>query len=146
MPVSGVIKLADANVWVAVCADGHTHHAQAREWFNAQPDSTCGMCRLTQMALLRHLTNAKIMGVNVQSQAQAWRSYDLLVNDPRVVWVEEPPGLEATFRRLTQSDSPSHARWTDAFLAAIALASQQQLVTFDQGFGRFAGLDLQVLQ
>jgi predicted nucleic acid-binding protein len=30
-------------------------------------------------------------------------------------------------------------------LAAFALEGQAQLVTFDQGFRRFAGLDLQVL-
>lgn len=145
MPVSGVIKLADTNVRVAVCADGHTHHARAKEWFNGQADSTCAMCRVTQMALLRHLTNPKIMGVNVQSQIQAWDSYDKLVNDPRVVWLHEPPALEGVFRGLTQAASPAHARWTDAFLAAFALTSQTQLVTFDQGFSGLAGLDLRVL-
>ena len=97
---------------------------------------------MTQLALLRHLTNAKIMGRFVQSQPDAWRNHDRLANDPRVVWLHEPAGLEAAFRGFTQSGSPAHERWTDAYLAAFALACAAQLVTFDRGFSRFAGLDL----
>jgi len=39
MPASGVIKPVDTNVW-----------------FEAQNDAICAFCRVTQMALLRHLT------------------------------------------------------------------------------------------
>ena len=38
----------------------HLHHPQAKTWFEVQGDASCGFCRVTQMALLRHLTNAKI--------------------------------------------------------------------------------------
>src|SRR5262245_28600844 len=68
-----------------------------------------------------------------------------LANDPRVFWLNEPAGLEAAFRSFTQSTSPAHERWTDGYLAAFAMASAAQLVTFDGGFGRFAGLDLLAL-
>ena len=60
MPASGGIKLADANVWLAVVFSDHLHHPQAKTWFEVQGDASCGFCRVTQMALLRHLTNAKI--------------------------------------------------------------------------------------
>jgi len=50
------------------------------------------------MALLRHLTNAKIMGSFVQSQQDAWTNYDKLASDPRVVFLSEPPALETAFR------------------------------------------------
>ena len=145
MPASGVIKLADANVWLAIAYSDHQHHAGAKAWFDAQAEGVCGFCRVTQMALLRHLTNSKIMGKFVQSQQDAWRNYDKLVNDPRVVFVGEPTTLEVTFRNFTQTASPSHGVWTDAYLAAFAIALQALLVTFDQGFDRFAGLDLVVL-
>jgi uncharacterized protein len=59
MPASGGIKLADANVWLAVAFSDHGHHATARTWFEAQADDSCAICRVTQMALLRHLTNSK---------------------------------------------------------------------------------------
>lgn len=97
------------------------------------------------MALLRHLTNSKIMGAFVQSQQDAWTHYDKFAHDPRVIFLDEPPGLETAFRSLARASSPSHGLWTDAYLASFAIQSQAQLVTFDQGFSRFAGLDLLVL-
>ncbi len=142
MPVSGVIKLADANVWLALAFSDHQHHAKAAAWFDTLPEGATAFCRVTQMALLRHLTNTKIMGLFVQSQQDAWKNYDRLANDPRVAWLNEPAGLEAAFRSFAQSNSPAHAHWTDAYLAAFARASAAQLVTFDQGFTRFVGLDL----
>lgn len=145
MPASGGTKLADANVWLAVAFSDHLHHAKARVWFEAQSDATCGFCRVTQMALLRHLTNSRIMGQFVQSQQDAWRNYDKLASDPRVVFLTEPSTPETAFRNFTQATSPSHALWTDAFLAAFAIESRAQFVTFDQGFGRYARLDLLVL-
>jgi len=81
----------------------------------------------------------------VQSQEEAWRNYDKLANDPRVLFLAEPLTVETSFRNFTQATSPSHAGWTDAFLAALAIERRAQLVTFDQGFRRFSGLDLLVL-
>lgn len=98
------------------------------------------------MALLRHLTNSKIMGRFVQSQQDAWKNYDQLANDPRVILLAEPAALETRFRNFTQATSPSHALWTDAYLAAFALECQAQFVTFDQGFVRLADLHLLVLR
>jgi toxin-antitoxin system PIN domain toxin len=139
------IKIADANVWLALAFSDHVHHASAQQWFDTQPEGACAFCRLTQMALLRHLTNAKIMGKFVQSQQQAWAAYDVLAKDPRVVFLSDPPGVEAEFRSLSQSASPAHQRWTDAYLAAMAKLSAAQLVAFDRGFKAFADLDFALL-
>ena len=145
MPASGRIKLADANVWLAVVFSDHLHHGKAKAWFDAEGEDSCAFCRLTQMALLRHLTNSKIMGAFVQSQQDAWKNYDKLATDPRVIFVAEPAALETRFLSFTQATSPSHGLWTDAYLSAFALETQAQLVTFDQGFSRFSGLDLLAL-
>ena len=145
MPAPGTIKLADANVWLAIAFSDHAHHAAAKNWFDQQDNHACVFCRITQMALLRHLTNAKIMGPFVQSQREAWSIYDKLLADARVTLLSEPPTLEAAFRGLSQAESPSHALWTDAYLAALAIETQSQLVTFDQGFSRFTSLDLLTL-
>jgi len=133
--------LADANVWLALAYSDHLHHAKAKAWFDAQSENSCAFCRVTQLALLRHLTNSKIMGQFVQSQHDAWKSFDRLVEDPRVILVAEPLVLEGVFRGFTQAFSPSHALWTDAYLAAFAIASTAQLVTFDQSFSQFSGLN-----
>jgi len=145
MPAPGEIKLVDANVWLAIAYSDHVHHVTATKWFDQQGDEACAFCRITQMALLRHLTNAQIMGEFVQSQKEAWRIYDTLLQDPRVTVLREPATTENLFRKLTQSNSPSHRAWTDAYLAAFALSTLSQLVSFDQGFKRVPNLDLVVL-
>jgi predicted nucleic acid-binding protein len=93
MPASG-IKLADSNVWLALVFSDHHHHTRAKQWFDVQQDGSVAFCRITQLALLRHLTNSSIMSKFVQSQQAAWETYDTLSSDPRVIFVEERPGLE----------------------------------------------------
>lgn len=144
MPASG-IKLLDANVWLALAADGHSHHSAAKTWFHAQADQSCAICRITQLALLRHLTNSKIMAENVQTQVESWKVCDVLLSDSRVVFLDEPANLEFEFRQLTQGKTPQHRVWTDAYLAAFSRAGGCTMVTFDDGFRRFAGLDLLLL-
>jgi toxin-antitoxin system PIN domain toxin len=145
MPVSG-ISLVDANVWLALAVDGHVHHAAVSNWFDGQTEDTCAFCRITQLALLRHLTNPKIMGeANVQTQVEAWQVFDALVADPRVVFLDEPPGLTAVFKSLTQLPRPAHKRWSDAFLAAIAMGFGLGVVTLDADLTSFPGLSVTLL-
>jgi toxin-antitoxin system PIN domain toxin len=144
MPAFG-IKLADANVWLALSFTDHVHHFRTKAWFSTQLEGSSAFCRVTQMALLRHLTNAKIMGRFVLSQQQAWQAYDDLTADPRVTFLTEPAGLVVEFRNVTQSSSPSHDRWTDAYLAAFAKLYSAQLVTFDRGFASYPGLNVELL-
>lgn len=145
MPVSGAISLVDANVWLALVFSDHQHHAKARDWFDTQAEESSAFCRVTQMALLRHLTNTNIMGAFVQSQQQAWEHFEKLTRDPRVCFADEPAGLVEKFREFTQLDAPAHSLWTDAYLAAFACVRGAQMVTFDQGFRRFAGLALLII-
>ena len=145
MPASGVINLVDANVWLALSFSDHLHHTVAKNWFDAEANGTCAFCRVTEMALLRHLTNAKIMGKFVKNQREAWSVYDSLTQDPRVLFLLEPSSLQTAFREFSNSTSPSHSNWTDAYLAAFAKTAQSQVVTFDRGFSRFPGLGLMIL-
>lgn len=141
MPASGT-KLLDANVWLALAFSDHVHHARAKAWFDGIGDESCAFCRITQMALLRHLTNPKIMGAAVQTQQQAWASYEALAADPRVLFLMEPLDLEIRFHALTQDASPSHGQWTDAYLASFAMVRDFEFVTLDKRFRPAAGLKL----
>ncbi|MEW6302802.1 MAG: TA system VapC family ribonuclease toxin [Verrucomicrobiota bacterium] len=136
----------DANVWLALAFSDHVHHAKAVSWFATQPEQSCAFCRVTQMALLRHLTNTHIMGRFVQTQAAAWQTFDSFATDPRSAFLSEPDGVETRFRNLTQAASPGHGRWTDAYLAALAIESNVGLVTLDKGFVSCEGLMLELLQ
>jgi uncharacterized protein len=140
MPVSG-ISLVDANVWLAIAVDGHIHHIVASNWFDEQSEDTCAFCRITQLALLRHLTNPKIMGAaNVQTQVEAWRAFEALAADPRVLYLDEPPGLTSIFKSLTQLPRPAHKRWSDAFVATFAMGFGVGVVTLDADLTSFPGL------
>jgi hypothetical protein len=51
--------------------------------------------------LLRLLTADAVMGNDaVLSQAQAWRAYDRLSSDERILFLEEPSTMEANFPSL----------------------------------------------
>jgi toxin-antitoxin system PIN domain toxin len=110
MPASGATNLLDANVWLALAFSDHQHHASAKSWFDGQAEQSCAFCRVSQMALLRHLTNSRIMGRFVQTQATAWQTCERFLGDPRVAFLVEPPDLDAAFRRLSSADTPSHER------------------------------------
>ena len=124
----------DINVWVALTYEGHAHHRTAAMWFETlTPDVSLVFCRLTQLGLLRLLTTAAVMGDEVMTQPQAWGAYDRWHHDPRVEFVDEPPGIEARFRSLTRLRQPATKDWADSYLAAFATLGQLTFVTFDRG-------------
>jgi predicted nucleic acid-binding protein len=58
---------------------------------------------------------------------------------------EEPGGLEPRWKELARRDDASPKLWTDAYLAAFALAAGCRMVTTDADYRQFAGLDLLLL-
>jgi len=126
----------DVNVWLALAYERHAHHLAARNWFQAlERDARLFFCRFTQIGFLRLLTNEAVMGRDeVMGQAQAWEAYDRWIEDPRVLFIEEPWDLEPSFRSMSQSQRPAPKDWADSYLAAFAKISEMTLVTFDQAF------------
>ena len=143
MPSS--VDLLDANVWLALAAEAHTHHQQAKAYWEEQAAPTTAFCRVTQMAFLRLLTNRAVMGSHTLSPSEAWaKSADFLAL-PEVQLLEEPPGLEEAWARFAGSGRSSPNVWTDAYLAAFASSGGMRLVSFDKGFSTFQGLDRLIL-
>src|SRR5258707_3959958 len=126
----------DVNVWVALTYGGHEHHDVARTWFDAlDPDVRVCYCRFTQISLLRLLTTAAVMRTDeVMTQVEAWAAYEHWKEDDRVLFLEEPPNVEASFRALTRQPHPNAKNSADAYLAAFATVLGMQLVTFDRAF------------
>jgi toxin-antitoxin system PIN domain toxin len=145
MPQLGEIKLLDANVWLALAFSDHAFHSVAAGWFDRQTDGSCAFCRITQLALLRFLTNSKIMGAFVQTQQQAWATYDRYIGDPRILFLPEPAEISDEFRKFTQKASPSNDLWTDAYLAGFAVAEGLTISTFDADFQKFGRLKFELL-
>jgi uncharacterized protein len=144
MPAPGIsdTALVDVNVWLALVYDGHVHHLAAASWFEQEDGKSAAFCRITQLGLLRLLTNRVVMDRFTLNQREAWKYYGRLCLDDRVVFLDESPLLEPVFRRLTRSSKAELGTWTDAYLAAFAIAAQVSFVTFDRGFSRYEQLRL----
>jgi predicted nucleic acid-binding protein len=91
---------------------------------------------MSQLSLLRLLTNASAMGEDVVSQAEAWRIYDLFFENGRTFLADEPKGLEEILRARTMRPQSSTKEWADAYLAAFAEAAGLRFVTFDRALAK----------
>ncbi len=142
--------LCDSNVWLALVLSQHQHHSAAKDWLAAvnTPETVC-FCRATQQSLLRLVTTEAVMqryGNSPLTNRQAWRLYEQILSDDRIVLqAEEPSRLETRWKSLALRDTASPKVWMDTYLAGFALASGFGLVSTDRAFRAFPGLDLTLL-
>ncbi|MGH3403126.1 MAG: TA system VapC family ribonuclease toxin [Streptosporangiaceae bacterium] len=139
------MKVVDVGVWLAAVWGRHVHHPVAGDWFREEADDIV-FCRVTQMGLLRLLSNPAIMGDDAIDRSQAWRTYDQLWADERVLWADEPAELDAVWRAISARDEKSHKLWTDDYLAAFAQASGATLTTLDRKMpARYPSVQVELL-
>ena len=103
------------------------------------------LCRVSQLGLLRLLTNPAIMCGEVCTTDEAWGVHDRLMTDARFSYREESEGVQGRLREFTKGFPFSPKLWQDAYLAAFAVSAGLGFVTFDQGFDKFAGLRPEIL-
>jgi predicted nucleic acid-binding protein len=72
------------------------------------------------------------MGIDVATQAEAWRIHDLFYENGRTFFADEPKALEEQFRARTSREESSTKEWADAYLIAFAEAAGLRIVTFDK--------------
>lgn len=140
--------LADVNLWVATLVTEHTHHAAATRWWRddvVPVGRRIGFCRLTQLGVLRLLSNERVMGSRRLDHSRAWEVVRRVVAQPGVAFLPEPPGIDQHLAGACRRGGLSTGFWTDAYLAAFARAGGYGLATFDRGFRRFDELDLILL-
>lgn len=138
--------LADSNVWLALALSGHVLHAPVQAWMAHRPaqEQVC-FCRATQQSFLRLLTTRAVLapyGLPPLTNKAAWSVYEGFRADRRIAWADEPRGLDSQWHRLAGASTASPKLWMDAYLAAFAIAGRHQMVTTDQAFKQFQGLDL----
>jgi toxin-antitoxin system PIN domain toxin len=129
------MKLPDVNVWLAAAWARHEHHSAAQRWLDAEEDEVA-LVRVTQMSMLRLVSNPAVMGDESLSRRAAWDVVDALLADPRIQLVQEPGGLEPLWVTFSKRDDASHLLWTDDYLAAFAQAAGAELVTLDRACAR----------
>ena len=136
--------LPDVNVWLALAVNEHPHHAAAADYWQAGATRQLWFNRVTMLALVRLLCQPKVMGPAALELARAVDVYRRFAALPEVGLQPEPDACDTELQRLaTPAQAPLPARlWTDAYLAAFAIAAGLRLVTFDRDFDRFAGLQV----
>ena len=125
-----MISLPDVNVWIALAIAEHVHHNSAQTWLDTS-QGPISFCRVTQMGLLRILTNRQALGPDALSPAHAWGAFDEFLRNNRISLSEEPAGLDHNWRSSTLREKHGSNWWTDTYLAAFAAAAGFTLVTFD---------------
>jgi toxin-antitoxin system PIN domain toxin len=131
MPISKIF-LPDVNVWLALASRRHIHAQTCGAWLDSIGSASVAFCRVSQMGVLRLLTNEAVMGRDVLSSRDAWRAYRTMMTDERMSFAPEPFMLEPEWRKLTTQDRPTPKLWTDAYLSAFARAAGMRLVTLDR--------------
>jgi len=123
----------DVNVWFALAHEIHPHHSAARAWGESlDAGAAVYFCRITQLGLLRLLTNESAMGEDILTQSEAWRAFDAFLANPGNRMMEEPRGIDPVFRQYTDRNQASTKQWADGYLAAFAETAGLTLVTFDK--------------
>jgi toxin-antitoxin system PIN domain toxin len=139
--------IADANVLLPLLTEGHAHQAPAADWWGSCEDDDVGLSLPVRMALLRLLSNTRVMGSSVLRPAAAWNAVQSLIDDPRIEVLDQFPAAHSKlwYDNVARRE-PSPDLWTDAWLAALAQAHDCEMVTFDRGFRSFSKLKLRLLE
>jgi len=133
--------LLDANVWLPLSAPEHIHYPRARRYWDEESASELAFCRVTALALLRCLTNARILGSAALDGRAAWHALETWLAVPGITLLAEPPGLDEMLAQWAGKLDLRAGHWTDAYLAAFAAASGCRLIAFDSDFHRFPGIE-----
>jgi predicted nucleic acid-binding protein len=57
-----MICLPDVNLWIALTSNRHLNHTRAKAWLEGMEGVRIAFCRITELGLLRLLTNQHVMG------------------------------------------------------------------------------------
>jgi len=133
--------LLDASVWLPLSAPDHAHYLRARRYWDDEAASELAFCRVTALALLRLLTNPRIFGEAALDGGTAWRALETWLALPQITLLGEPAGLDELLGQWAGQLDLRAGKWTDAYLAAFAAASDCRLVAFDSDFHRYPGVE-----
>lgn len=135
-----MMDLPDINVWLAWVDEQHIHHTTARQYWDVSLDQQAAFCRITMLGFLHLSTQPKVLSRPLTPE-EGWRIYRQFLMLPEVCFLTEPAQIEIQFAALTLTGGMPHRLWTDAYLAAFAIATGCRLVSFDGDFQRFPGLN-----
>lgn len=131
--------LLDVNVWLALADERHAHHSAALHYWEHEAADLAVFCRVTMLGFLRLITHSRMANPPLTAE-RAWEVYRDYLQATGVGFLQEPVGLEEKLAAFSTQATFRHCLWTDAYLAALAIASGCRLVSFDSDFQKFDGL------
>ncbi len=134
------MDLLDINVWLALTDQNHKHHEAASAYWMTNGETEMAFSRISMLGLLRLSTHPRVLSRTFNAK-EAWNMYQKFSALPHIHFLPEPPNLDQHFHTLSTLHDLPHHMWTDAYLAAFAIAGNHRLVSFDSDFSRFAELN-----
>lgn len=133
--------LADVNVLVYAHRKDLPEHDRFSAWLNTEVESGRGyaVCDASLTGFLRVVTNARVFS-DPTPLGVALRFVDALRSHDAAIHIRPGSRHWTLFTELCGAVGARGNDVPDAYLAALAIESGSELVTADQGFGRFPGL------
>ena len=129
--------LLDVNVLLALLWPRHEGHQEAHAWFEKSGCRAWATNPLTQLGVLRLLTNPAVTHAAVSAAAALEAVTEATRHEGHEFWPlnrETSADLKSIAARLK-----GHRQWTDATLLQQAIQRGGALVTFDAGIKELAG-------
>ncbi|MCB0915189.1 MAG: PIN domain-containing protein [Actinobacteria bacterium] len=135
------MALVDANVLIYAVNTDAPHNERARTWLD-QALSGSGLVHFDWVALLAfvRLTTRDGLFPRPLSTGQAFARVDAWLSQPSALVIHPGPDHAALMARLLAVTGAGGNLVNDAHLAALALAHNCPVVSFDHDFARFPGL------
>ncbi|MGH9214310.1 MAG: type II toxin-antitoxin system VapC family toxin [Acidimicrobiales bacterium] len=136
--------LVDANVLLYAVNEDADHHVDARAWFEAALNARepVGFSWLVLLAFMRLSTKLGLFPDPLSVEAATAQVEAWLAQPPSVVLEPTSRHLQVLAGLLKQTGTGGNLV-SDAHLAALAVEHAAVVVTYDNDFGRFKGVDWQ---
>jgi toxin-antitoxin system PIN domain toxin len=133
------LQFPDANILIHCLREEASGHRQCRQWLEgvAEKEESLALCELVEVAFLRITTLPSLYIAPIKVALDFWGDLQCYPGTVRLI-----PGNRhhAIFRGFVEALSLSGNDLNDAWLAALAVEHKAILVSADQGFHRFTGL------
>jgi toxin-antitoxin system PIN domain toxin len=129
--------LLDLNILTALLWPAHEHHEAAHRWFSARTAGRWATCSLTQLSLVRLLSNPAFSRDALTPVEAAALLAENIAHPAHEFWAERIQ-IPAAIKPL-ETALQGYRQLTDAYLLALAGRRNGVLATFDGGLRTLAG-------
>jgi len=135
------VKLVDANVLLYAVNSDATHHRASRTWLDdaLSGADTVAFAWVALLAFVRLSTKAGLFP-NPLTADEAFDRVDAWLGAAPAVVLEPTSGHTRIVRDLLGAAGTGGNLVNDAHLAALAIEHRCQVMSYDNDFGRFAGV------